>query len=189
MKRLAFVLVLVAAIVGLVFGGLSVASAGFFDPTPHPTCTPKPSPTPAPTPCCDAMLQKIDALSLQVANLQNDLANVPIMETVSGGYQVPFGGSAYPIEGSYSEIRHVSLTIFVAGMLDPSDWVSIRAYKGGSGGNEVFSKIWLGAYQYIEEVNVQFDADYWHIYMADDPINGIVPTINFAVTMTYKPLP
>ena len=160
MKKVAFVVVLVAAIVGMVFGGLSVASAGFFDPTPHPTCTPKPSPTPAPTPCCDTTLAKIDALSLQVSNLQKYLGNVSMTESGEGQFNGTVNSGTINavklIERSNPQVRHVHVT-YLQMNCDPMLGVSIDAGLDEANINHItFNN---GCTMGSDD----FDASYWHI--------------------------
>ena len=118
MKKIAFVAVLIAVIVGIVFGGISLASAApQATPTPTPTPTqgggggggggcvipiptpprmPTPPPPPTPTPnCCVEMLNRINTLDQKVTALQgsvdtinNELENVPKIWGYSGNFTV-----------------------------------------------------------------------------------------------------
>jgi len=62
MKKVAFIVVLVAVIVGIVFGGVSISSAA-----------PKPTPTPT---ACDTLIAKIDALEAKITALDGNVTNL-----------------------------------------------------------------------------------------------------------------
>jgi len=72
MKKVGFIVVLVAIIVGIAFGGMSIASA---------------APKPTPTPTCDAcveMLNRIDTLDAKVTSIEG---NVSVMQGALDGLQ------------------------------------------------------------------------------------------------------
>jgi len=146
MKKVAFVLVLVAAIVGIVFGGLSMASASLPvgpNQPPYPTRTPTPTPTPAPTPCCDAMLAGINTLSTTVTNIETAFTNLQAMETDYDMVEVAHGVEDFVVASPpFSGVVHVSLTVHTwevdkadeQGEEDDLVWVYCRALdKEGSG--------------------------------------------------------
>ena len=184
MKKLAFVVVLVAAIVGMVFGGISVASAGFFDPTPHPTCTPKPSPTPAPTPCCDAMLTSINALDQKMTSIQNELANVTMMESGSGftdSVVLDAYTNAQIINRDNAQVRHVHLSYdFVR---NPEGSIGVAGYVLPHPVEENFLVQHDNPGWYTEE----FDAIDWQMSVMNSSGNNITYYIVYAWTETYTP--
>ena len=205
MKKLAFVVVLVAAIVGIVFGGISVASAGHLLPptntqgptnTPHSTCTPKPTPTPD---CCVTMLESINALSTQVTNLQSDvtsikteLGNVTKMDTISG-HQVIAGDSGYLeiLPETYPEVRHVSLSLRYAG-LDLSGGgslkgLSVNARFGGIGGDIAEWSTMLNS-PTNGWITIDFNTDQWGIWTLCDG-NSDSLYVYYSATITYATSP
>ena len=220
MKKIAFVAVLIAVIVGIVFGGISLASAApQATPTPTPTPTPgggggggggggpilmptcppiptpprMPTPTPTPTPnCCVEMLNRINALSTQVTNLQTDLANVTRMETISGNYT--FEGNTntwYPVDYDYyGQVRHVSLSLYYdafpqdvnagGGMLD------VFSYLGPFTGTVGEWSTWDGSPSDLY-ITLDFNTDYWSIGGYNDSANAFY--MYYRATITYVPSP
>ena len=79
---------------------------------------------------------------------------------------------------------HVSLTMFIDGMVDSGDYVEIVANVGGW---EVFHKIWVGNEPYPETVNLQFDASDWHIIAQENSQPGQTTlTLHYVATETYS---
>ena len=207
MKKLAFVVVLVAAIVGIVFGGISVASAGHLLPptntqgpanTPHPTCTPKPTPIPTPN-CCQDVNDKVTNIQGNVSTIKDDVAliktslgNVTKMDTISG-HQVIAGDSGYLeiLPETYPEVRHVSLSLRYAG-LDLSGGgslkgLSVNARFGGIGGDIAEWSTMLNS-PTNGWITIDFNTDQWGIWtICDDDSNSLY--VYYSATITYATSP
>ena len=186
MKKLAFVVVLVAAIVGIVFGGISVASAGHLLPptntqgpanTPHPTCTPKPTPID----CCATVNEKVTSIQGNVSAIQSDLANVTRMETTSGNGTV---FQAYKvIKAHYPSIGHVSITISCYGLdADLGDYVIVWPELSGAAYGQLPPLTGANNFDW-EAHNFQFDGDGWQIWVGDD--GGNTTSFRYTATVTY----
>lgn len=178
MKKLAFLVVLVAVIVGIVFGSISIASAT------------RPTPTPVVNPC-NEMLERIYALDQKVTGLQNELANVTRMETISGVGNGTSGGKVF-VEERYPDIRHVSLTIEYDHILDFNDRVNIIGLVDCSSVIPysecyVFGKEWTPPQPSggFGSANVQFDAQHWSLFARDEGPSPDKVWISYAATVTY----
>jgi hypothetical protein len=142
MKRLAFVVVLVAAIVGIVFGGLSVANADLVihtmptpwpSHTPDPTCSPRPTPTPD---CCQEVNGKATSIQGNISDMQsllntidgnaanaaydahtikNKLPFFSYTDTYADSRFIDHGGELVSSE-NYPLGAHFTLTIFTSGI-------------------------------------------------------------------------
>jgi hypothetical protein len=169
MKKLAFVVVLVALVVGIVFGGLSMASATdnrepWHTNTPHPTCTPKPTPAPN---CCVTMW----GYSGNVTVPDNGSTSVPYLqpqETATGPRHVV-------MTLDYREVQVLGQGILVqANIGNSADWVNLWGYAAGlmpapPGLNDYF-------------ITLDFVANNWRII----GVNGGAPTFHvyYSVNVT-----
>jgi hypothetical protein len=96
---------------------------------------------------------------------------------------IELSGNSRDIESYYEDfIMHVSLTMFIDGMVDSGDYVEIVANVGGW---EVFHKIWVGNETYPETVNLQFDASDWHI-IAQESSGFPYVHLHYVATETYS---
>ena len=180
MKKIAFVAVLIAVIVGIVFGGIALAG----------TATPdkdKPKPTPTPNPCVE-MLNRINALSTQVGTLQSDvtalqaqMGNVTHMDTFSGNVTLS-NTSAAPLDFVYPQARHVSITVSYWPMDAPGDEIQIV-----NSSPPLYSYAICTISSPPDPVfggrTYEFDTDHWRLVVWDG--GGIPLMVWYKVTVTY----
>jgi hypothetical protein len=207
MKKLAFVVVLVAVIVGIVFGGLSMASASVpVNPHPNPTCTPTPTPTPN---CCVTMLDSINALDEKVTSIQGnvseiasdldstksdvsdiktELDNVPKMWGYSGNFTVSYNLCSTdpyvsPSPQEPAGPKHVVMTIDFDGILNGTGHgVSVWATIGNGDPIQIWNYVGLVPSQ-PHFVTLDFVANDWEITGVNcDPASAF--TIYYSVNVT-----
>ena len=191
MKKVAFVVVLVAAIVGMVFGGLSVASAGFFDPTPHPTSTPRPTPTPD---CCQNVNDKVTSIQGNVSGLRdslfgiydsinytlndilNEFPNLIKMGTMVGNFTTDNTMSGTGDTDIYS---HWSITLWANGV-DSGDWIYVDTKLPTE---RRIAELTSSNYTNNTAVNFELDGRGWEIVVNDT--SGDPVFVYFCVTQMY----
>jgi len=154
-KKIAFIVILIAVVVAMVFGSLSLASAA---PAGKPTPTPPPTPTPQPT------------------------SGPVYMETVMDRIYVTGNNSGMIEEQRYGTInnpivRHVSLTLFWDDIDGPPYGLEIWA-NGLGVSAKIFSASAAEYYAHLE-----FDTYYWYILCSD--YTAPAAHVNWNATVTY----
>jgi len=152
MKRLILAVVLVAVLAAAVSGGIAMARGGDDWPRPplHTSPTPGPprAPSPSPTPLCgeevcveiltelgnvsaklDDPAYGLEEIKAEIASIEAGLANVPVMETISG-YGSASDDWVSIFDEFYPQVRHVSLTLLIQGIDTGGDSVGILMWFG-----------------------------------------------------------
>ena len=174
MKKVAFIGILIAVLAGIVFGGLSIASAA-----PNAPNAPRPTPTPTPNPCVE-MLNRINTLSTQVTNLQTELANVTKMETLSGKVIIDPNAPASQVlaaTNTYPEGAHFSVTLN-GGWMNGGERVAVEGIwpEGGMTASEYFTE--GDGYNWTWETDaIQM------LLLSRDNVDGF--TVWYVITVTY----
>ena len=187
MKKVAFVVVLVAVIVGIVFGGLSMASASLpVGPNqPYPNCTPKPTPTP----CCDTTLAGINDLHSDVYafytlidgkldNILNEFPDLVRMDRTVGNFTTEDTTSGLGDTNPF--YSHWSITLWADGV-DSGDWIHIQTKMPTQ---QQLAELTSSNYTNHTAVNFEFDGRGWEIIVNDasgDPVD-----VYYCITQIYS---